>query len=213
MNIGENIKKYRKEKKLTQKELADKSKVSEISIRKYESGDRNPKIEAVTKIATALEVAAYELHDNSLNSPSLFSERLKELRESLNLTQTDLSDRLNKFGIRISPQGISYWEKGREPSFVTLIVLSSIFNVSVDYLIGKTNYKNEESKNIDESIGAILDTPDKEKAIQYMLIKLKCFNDLDVNNQSNDMYKLLCKTIDNNIVATVSSFNDEIPEE
>ncbi len=39
---------------MTQKELADKAGISEISIRKYEAGTRNPKSEQIIKIADAL---------------------------------------------------------------------------------------------------------------------------------------------------------------
>lgn len=56
MNIGERIKSLRKQKGLTQKELAKLSSISEISIRKYESGDRQPKQKAIYHLAKALDV-------------------------------------------------------------------------------------------------------------------------------------------------------------
>lgn len=54
MNIGDKIKELRKEYRLTQKELASASGISEISIRKYESGERFPKYETIQSIANAL---------------------------------------------------------------------------------------------------------------------------------------------------------------
>ena len=54
MTTGEKIKLYRKKKGLSQKELAELSGVSEISIRKYEADSRKPKIETLLKIADAL---------------------------------------------------------------------------------------------------------------------------------------------------------------
>ena len=44
MSIGENIKNIRMQKGLTQKQLAEKSGVAEITIRQYESDKREPKI-------------------------------------------------------------------------------------------------------------------------------------------------------------------------
>lgn len=56
MNIGEKIKSIRLEKKLTQKDIALKSEIAEITIRKIESGKNNPTINTVLKIARALDV-------------------------------------------------------------------------------------------------------------------------------------------------------------
>lgn len=61
MSLGDNIQRLRKEKNLTQAELAKKTNLSEISIRKYESGDRNPKLDATRRIAAALGVYMNEL--------------------------------------------------------------------------------------------------------------------------------------------------------
>ena len=54
MAIGENIRKIRKEKKLTQKELGKLCGMSEAQIGQYENGLRNPKMETLKKIAKAL---------------------------------------------------------------------------------------------------------------------------------------------------------------
>lgn len=54
MTIGENIRKIRKEKGLTQKQLGELCKINEVQIRQYELGKANPKIETINKIASAL---------------------------------------------------------------------------------------------------------------------------------------------------------------
>lgn len=64
MSTGKNIKRIRKEKKITQKELAEKSGVSEISIRQYENEKRNPKIETLDKIASALDVFIADINED-----------------------------------------------------------------------------------------------------------------------------------------------------
>lgn len=56
------IQEFRKQQGLTQAELAKRSGLSEISIRKYENGDRTPKIETIRKIAAALHVTIGELN-------------------------------------------------------------------------------------------------------------------------------------------------------
>lgn len=56
MKVGKIIKKYRLQKNLTQKELAQKSGVAEITIRKMETEDSNPKLETLEKIAISLDI-------------------------------------------------------------------------------------------------------------------------------------------------------------
>lgn len=61
MKIGEKMRSLRKSKGITQKELAKLCGLNEVTIRSYELGKFNPKIETVQKIADALEVPEYEL--------------------------------------------------------------------------------------------------------------------------------------------------------
>lgn len=65
MTVGENIRKIRKEKKLTQKELGKLCGMSEAQIRHYELNYKKPKIETLQKIATALDISYFELLDIS----------------------------------------------------------------------------------------------------------------------------------------------------
>lgn len=71
MEMGEKIQFYRKANKLTQKQLSDLSGVSEISIRKYEAGDRFPKPEQLKKIASVLEIGGNELLEIELDAVSV----------------------------------------------------------------------------------------------------------------------------------------------
>lgn len=65
MAIGEKIRRVRKERGYTQKQLAEKCKMYESQIRKYELGKANPKLETIEKIAVALNVAISDLLDQS----------------------------------------------------------------------------------------------------------------------------------------------------
>jgi len=66
-----------------------------------------------------------------------FGTRLKELRESYNLSQSELASELGvkaKFGV----QAISSWENSkREPNFNTLVSIADYFGVTTDYLLGR----------------------------------------------------------------------------
>ena len=63
MTIGERIRMERKIKKLTQGQLADLSGVAVGTIRQYEVGRRQPRIEQLNMIATALDVPITSLID------------------------------------------------------------------------------------------------------------------------------------------------------
>lgn len=65
---------------------------------------------------------------------NLFKERLVQLREERNLKQKDFAE-----AVKIHKRNISRYELGlREPDFDTLIQIADFFNVSTDYLLGRT---------------------------------------------------------------------------
>ena len=63
MNIdtGKQIKEARVKAKLTQEKLAQKAEISVFTLQKYESDERNPKIESLQKIANALGIPITQL--------------------------------------------------------------------------------------------------------------------------------------------------------
>lgn len=63
MYIGENLKRIRKEKGITQTELGARMNVSQQMIEQYENGYIKPKFETVSKIANALDVKIGDLVD------------------------------------------------------------------------------------------------------------------------------------------------------
>ena len=64
-----------------------------------------------------------------------FSERLTELRKENNLTQKQLANDLN-----LSEVGIQNYEgKRRKPAYDVLIALADYFDVSIDYLVGRSD--------------------------------------------------------------------------
>ena len=77
MTVHENIRKFRKEKNLTQKQLGDlcNPKIAEANIRKYELGKANPKVETLERIANALGIPPMSLlgFEDNLNIPDIDS--------------------------------------------------------------------------------------------------------------------------------------------
>lgn len=68
----------------------------------------------------------------------MLGKRLKMLRESNNLTQIELGKILGVGNVTLSQ-----YEKGdRNPDYDTLLRIADYFNVSTDYLLGKTDLKN-----------------------------------------------------------------------
>lgn len=66
-----------------------------------------------------------------------FPEILKELREKKGITQQQLADALN-----LSKNAISHYEKGiNMPNLDTVQNIADIFDVSVDYLLGRTSIR------------------------------------------------------------------------
>lgn len=64
--------------------------------------------------------------------------KLRELREEKGISQLKLAMDLN-----MNQNSISRYENGRrEADYSTLILFADYFNVSVDYLIGRTDIKS-----------------------------------------------------------------------
>ena len=77
MTVGERIKQIRKEKGLTQGDLAKRLGVSQAMITQYENHQREPKkFDTVKKIAAALEVAPEDILGKDLVNTMLDEERL-----------------------------------------------------------------------------------------------------------------------------------------
>lgn len=64
-----------------------------------------------------------------------FKNRIKSARVNSGMSQQDLADRLG-----VTKQSVSQYERGmRKPDMETLIALGDVFNLSIDYLTGKSD--------------------------------------------------------------------------
>lgn len=78
----------------------------------------------------------------------MFSCRLKQLRENLNMTQDELAKKLN-----LTQSTIAYYENGRKmPTLENAIIMANLFNTSLDYLVGVSDCKNDENVKENEDI-------------------------------------------------------------
>ncbi len=59
--LGLKIRKFRKQKEITQEKLAELAKIDYSYLNLIENGNRNPSIKVITKIARALGVSPKEL--------------------------------------------------------------------------------------------------------------------------------------------------------
>ena len=66
----------------------------------------------------------------------IFAERLLELRKEKEISQAKLAQEL-----QVSYSVVCYWETDRsEPTAPNLVKIADYFGVTVDYLLGRTDY-------------------------------------------------------------------------
>ncbi|WP_341877629.1 helix-turn-helix transcriptional regulator [Defluviitalea saccharophila] len=93
----------------------------------------------------------------------MFGLRLKELRTEKNLTQKDIANLIN-----LSPSTVGMYEQGRrDPDTETVKTLADYFNVSVDYLLGRSNDQSVTNKLTEK------DEKDIAKELDELMEKLK----------------------------------------
>lgn len=95
---------------------------------------------------------------------SVFSKRLKMLRLENKKTQQDLADFL---GVRRSTYG-EYERNKIMPPYDKLEKLAGYFGVTVDWLVGSSNFKTHEEK-----FGAVDELPDISKEMRLILDQLQ----------------------------------------
>lgn len=82
-------------------------------------------------IITSKVIRKFAKPDELKNSKEIIKERLKDLRLDYGLKQRELAELLN-----IDRSTYSYYETGKtEPKIADLIVLSELYNVSIDFLV------------------------------------------------------------------------------
>lgn len=192
MKFPERLKCLRKEAGLTQAAIAKELQVGQNSYSNWEKGNRTPIRPTIERLAEVLNTSAdYLLGETDephvKKEVTIFSERLKALRLEAKLTQSDVA---KEFGI--SQQAYAKWENAKaNPTQSVITKLANFYNVSIDYLMGKSDYKNSDeidlstfeilyrktSKNLSDEDKKILEEDlkefllEREKAIKAMQSK------------------------------------------
>lgn len=112
----------------------------------------------------------------------MLGDRLKELRLNNGLKQSDLLKKFNLSSARYS----QYENDKRVPDYELLIKFADFYNVSIDYLLGRTNVIKPE--NIDENdLLAKLNTADSEtKASVEQFLNYLLYEKERKNKEKND---------------------------
>lgn len=113
--------------------------------------------------------------ENEWEYRALFSERLSLLIKYNNLTSAALAR-----AIKVSPALITKYTSGKaSPSYENFIKIADYFNVSMDYLRGKSNSFDGDpivSNNIDKLLNSIepgtMDHFQKEKILEYLRLMI-----------------------------------------
>jgi transcriptional regulator with XRE-family HTH domain len=154
-SLGDRIKFFRKEKNLTQSELAQELNekyglnIDRAMISKWESGYQVPVISTLKAITDFFDVTLdfltgietpFEMQKrknepvNDLKPTPAICNILCILRKQRNMTQAELAQKLG-----VGNSTISMYENGlRIPDYETEELLAKIFNVTIDELHGKT---------------------------------------------------------------------------
>ena len=154
MNIGLNLRKIREEHNKTMQDIADFLNIAKITYNHYETQEKIIPIERLNKLSNYYNVSIdylFELtpitnyqNSNKEINPNLSSQRLKEFRKDNNLTQVKLAEILNT----VHPT-ITNYEKGKNliPT-AFLYTICKKYNISADYLLGKTDNPNYIKKDL-----------------------------------------------------------------
>ena len=165
--IGNFISKLRKEKKLTQEELAEKLHISSKSISRWETGKCMPDISLLIPLSEILEVSVNELITGESIEDENFKEKTEEvLKETLNYSK----ERINK-----------------EKKKITWIIISLIFIISI--ILGTIDYNK--IKYGEEPLFMIRISSNEKKLQHYIGLGYRLERKINVSSEelfSNSKY-------------------------
>ena len=163
--IGLKITQLRKNKGVTQKEMAKSLGISRSALSLYELNKREPDLDTIRKISDYLSVSTDYLigntNDSQKNGNFFFfffdnehPNRLEMLLKNSNLTISELALEIN-----VPYEDIEKIFRERQTRLETIIKIADYFNVSLDYLLGRSNNnKYLESKSFEDKERNLLET-------------------------------------------------------
>ncbi|MBS2970303.1 helix-turn-helix transcriptional regulator [Metabacillus sp. KIGAM252] len=88
--IGEIIKHYREQRRLSQQELALKMRMGVSAIEKYESGEQIPDTSSILNFSTVLDIPASELMEKHITASSGLDPELEQLIKEAGIKKAKL---------------------------------------------------------------------------------------------------------------------------
>lgn len=159
--FGKHIVMLRKEKGMTQTELAKSIGIGRSALALYETEKREPDIDTLIKLADFFSVSVgyilgtEHLVEQSLNETTIkkkenssffddllkdtFTSRLKKIINNKELSEDILADLLHMKKEKLQ----SYANGDCEPSLEDLISISKVLEVSIDYLLGQISVQGD----------------------------------------------------------------------
>lgn len=178
MTVGERIKMRRKELDISADDLARILGISRSTIFRYENGDiEKLPIDVLKPIAEALYTTPYWLMGIEDESTSVtFYDIYTKLCKEHNISASGAAVEMG-----LSNSTAHKWKNGSVPDGKTLAIIADFFNVSTDYLQGRTNEKKPpaNAEGFDDFTYALFnetkDLPEEKK--QAILNMAKLFNE------------------------------------
>lgn len=192
-NIGKNIRRIRKSKDLTMKELGNKIGISEQGIGNYERGDRDTSTEILIKIAEALNVDVSDLmKPNKTGIQELLEDSL-EYGKAKNIKE--LSD---KTGIPL--EKINLFMNGGEYT-------PDDYNKVISITYGSyNNYIDQCPRKIVEKLAK--ERTKHDKALNSLYEALQYYYDIDIVKNTQDEIYIDLYINDKNIFYTKEEFEN-----
>lgn len=201
MTTGEKIKYYRKQKRLSQTELAKKIDCSRGYIWEIENNkhklNSSKGINTVQKIANALDISVIQLYDLEIKNPTTpfilpdeeignmtIGEKIKYYREQKGLLQRDLAKLCE-----INYSSLSSYETNKTiPTYRVITKIATALNIRVEDIIDISQITDEEISNM--SIGEKIKYYREQKGFSQMELGLysginnKTISSYETNRQS-----------------------------
>lgn len=146
MTIGDNIKRYRKENKMTQTELANKLSKSLRTIQKYESNDIKPSIDTIRDISKILNVPISSIIVTDYLKYDNFT---KELFGNVNYSDLNDKDKENiKELLKVNTRLNSLLDKGELHKYMDGKKIEKIYKSYIDDIEAKHKIEIEYYKTM-----------------------------------------------------------------
>lgn len=134
--VGQRIRRFRKDAGLTQKELAERVKVNESTIRNYELGNRFPEFNTLFDISLALNMNYHALAGVQLEEPLGAMLALYYMEDIYGLHPVKVGD-IYHLAFRDEPIPENYNEKAVQDAFQMDSMLEDWYYIRQEFLAGK----------------------------------------------------------------------------